>query len=266
MEKSIVLVGSDPEVFIRDLNTKEPRSIIGRLGGDKWNTMPISSEGHGVLEDNCSAEFNIPPSDNAEDFVKHTRFCMDWINQKMIKEHNSEVFNAASVIFSDEELEDPAAWVFGCEPDYNAYTGKQNPKPHADEPNLRSAGGHVHIGFKKNPTKQAAQKVIRAADIFLGVPSVLLDDDTRRRELYGKPGAFRYKSYGAEYRTLSNFWVFDDNLIKWVFNQVQTLVAYAHNKAVPANDECAARIQEAINTNNRRLASDIIRDFNIVMP
>lgn len=265
MEKKIVLCGADPEVFIRDLQTKEAKSIIGRLGGDKWNTKPISSEGHGVLEDNCSAEFNIPPAATADDFVKHIQYCMKWINGEMRKQ-NAEIFNAASVIFSDDELADPAAWVFGCEPDFNAYTGKQNPKPHSDEQNLRSAGGHVHIGFKDKPTKKEAQKVIRAADIFLGVPSVLLDDDTRRRELYGKPGAFRYKPYGAEYRTLSNFWVFDDNLTKWVFNQVQALVAYATEKAVPANDECAARVQEAINTNNRSLALSIVRDFNIVMP
>jgi hypothetical protein len=33
------------------------------------------------------------------------------------------------------------------------------------------------------------------------------DKDTERRKLYGKPGAFRPKPYGCEYRVLSNAWV-----------------------------------------------------------
>ncbi len=32
--------------------------------------------------------------------------------------------------------------------------------------------------------------------MILGLQSVLLDPDTRRRRMYGKAGAFRFKKYG----------------------------------------------------------------------
>ena len=44
-------------------------------------------------------------------------------------------------------------------------------------------------------------------DYTLGLDSLLLDSDTRRRSMYGRAGSFRFKEYGIEYRTLSNFWI-----------------------------------------------------------
>ncbi len=47
-------------------------------------------------------------------------------------------------------------------------------------------------------------------DIFMGIPSVLLDNDAtsnQRRSLYGQSGSHRPKDYGVEYRALGNFWV-----------------------------------------------------------
>jgi hypothetical protein len=39
----------------------------------------------------------------------------------------------------------------------------------------------------------------------------------KRRGLYGKRGAYRPKSYGVEYRTLSNFWVGHPALCDWAW-------------------------------------------------
>ena len=89
-----------------------------------------------------------------------------------------------------------------------------NPKPTCEDKNLRSCGGHVHVGTKHDPIH-----VVKAMDIYLGVPSLKLDPDKQRRKLYGKAGAFRFKSYGVEYRTLSNFWIWSKELQEWVFKQ-----------------------------------------------
>ena len=92
----------------------------------------------------------------------------------------------------------PEAQMFGCEPDFDAWRECVNEKPCADDKNLRSAGGHIHVGSDLAISNPVA--VIRAMDLFLGVPSTQLDAGTLRRELYGKAGCFRAKSYGAEYQ------------------------------------------------------------------
>ena len=58
----------------------------------------------------------------------------------------------------------------------------------------------------------------RQLDISLFLPSLLFDDDTERRKLYGFPGSFRPKQYGVEYRPLSNKWLRNEVLMTWVFN------------------------------------------------
>jgi len=48
--------------------------------------------------------------------------------------------------------------------------------------------------------------LIKLLDIILGITSVLMDNRTNkeRRKMYGKAGDYRLKSYGIEYRVLSN--------------------------------------------------------------
>lgn len=258
-----LLIGADPELFIRHSKTKMPMSIIGRLGGTK-NEARWISKGHGVLEDNCAAEFNIPPAKECAAFIKSIRHCISFIGQEAEK-HGAEVFDAASVEMPVEELENPAAWEFGCEPDYNAYTGDKNLKPSADNPTLRSAGGHVHVGFKKNPTEAEQNNVGRWMDMYVGLCSTVLDPDKKRKLLYGKAGAIRYKPYGVEYRTPSNFWIWDDKLISLVFNNTKLAVNMASKSVlVPESDLCM-HIQHVINTADVKGALDIMGKHNVPM-
>jgi hypothetical protein len=92
---------------------------------------------------------------------------------------------------------------------------------------MRTAAGHVHIGWKRSNNKidlrhfEASRLLVKQLDYMLGVPSVLLDKVCARRMMYGSAGAFRPKKYGAEYRVLSNFWLEDKALMKWVFDSTQ---------------------------------------------
>ena len=98
-------------------------------------------------------------------------------------------------------------------------------------------------------------------DFYLGLPSLLFDADTRRREMYGKAGCFRPKPYGAEYRTLSNAWLKSEELIRWVHRQVKTgmeNVISGRHLSQEFGD-----VSEIINTSNVEAANAIIKAANI---
>ena len=237
------LIGADPEFFIKK-KYGGYASAVGLIGGSKWEPKKIDEDGHAILEDNVAVEFNIKPASSFDEFRSSIHKVLDHIRGIL---PGYEFSKESAVSFPQEELMTPEAQMFGCEPDFDAWRECVNEKPCADDKNLRSAGGHIHIGSDLAINNPVA--VIRAMDLFLGVPSTQLDAGTLRRELYGKAGCFRAKSYGAEYRTLSNFWIFDDSLIQWAFDGTQRALEFVE-KGNTIDVADGYRIQRCINTNN----------------
>lgn len=224
-----IKLGADPELFLQNGDGKFI-SAIDLIGGSKESPLPIDGEGNAIQEDNVSVEFNIPPCTTKDSFIHNINKTLSHIEGLMqAKGLSLSIIPAAS--FDWDQLQDPRAMHFGCEPDFNAWSGEKNPKPHSDDLTLRSCGGHIHVGFD-NVTQQKQMNLIRAMDIFLGVPSINFDDGDMRRELYGKPGAFRPKSYGVEYRTLSNFWIKSKELQEWAYDQTMKAVAFLNGGGV----------------------------------
>jgi len=169
-------LGSDPEFFITDKQGRL-KSIIGLLGGTKEEPRWIDDFGEfKVQEDNVAAEYNIPASFTREQFIEHILWPQTVI-AKLIGTDKYKVSNLASASFPEEELLDPKALEFGCDPDYNAWTGQINDKPECTDLTFRTAGGHVHIGLE-DKTPNNIIKTIRNMDKYLGVWSVLVDKDT----------------------------------------------------------------------------------------
>lgn len=237
------LIGADPEFFIKK-KYGGYASAVGLIGGSKWEPKKIDEDGHAILEDNVAVEFNIKPASSFEEFRSSIHKVLDHIRGIL---PGYEFSKESAVSFPQEELMTPEAQMFGCEPDFDAWRECVNEKPCADDKNLRSAGGHIHVGSDLAINNPVA--VIRAMDLFLGVPSTQLDAGTLRRELYGKAGCFRAKSYGVEYRTLSNFWIFDDSLIQWAFEGTQRALEFVE-KGNTIDVADGYRIQRCINTNN----------------
>ena len=237
------LIGADPEFFIKK-KYGGYTSAVGLIGGSKWEPKKIDEDGHAILEDNVAVEFNIKPASSFDEFRSSIHKVLDHIRGIL---PGYEFSKESAVSFPQEELMTPEAQMFGCEPDFDAWRECVNEKPCAEDKNLRSAGGHIHVGSDLAINNPVA--VIRAMDLFLGVPSTQLDAGTLRRELYGKAGCFRAKSYGAEYRTLSNFWIFDDSLIQWAFNGTQRALEFVE-KGNTIDVADGYRIQRCINTNN----------------
>lgn len=254
-------LGADPEMFMAD-NVGALKASCGKIGGTKAQPQPLGiGDGFAIQEDNVAIEFNIPPARSAQEFVENLRKAVTEIAGGIKLMYNYEIVNLSAASFPAEELTSDAAKEFGCDPDFNAWTGSKNPRPKAADPNLRSCGGHVHVGYDTTKAAFDQAALIRAMDLYLGVPSVLMDNGELRKQLYGKAGAHRCKPYGVEYRTMSNFWVFDDKLIEWVWNNTGRAINAVVSRSVEVDSQEA--IRTAIDDNNKELAEKLVKVYNL---
>lgn len=255
----ISTIGADPETFLFDAVANKYISSVGLIGGSKDVPRPIDEEGNAVQEDNVTVEFNTPPCKTAAEFKKHIKFNLDWIRTRAA-ELGLTVAIKPSARFDDDQLQTEAAQEFGCLPDYNAWTGgRQNPRPKAEDSNLRSCGGHIHIA---NDHGLDILEIIKAMDLFVGCLMLEFDEDKGRRELYGKAGAFRKKSYGVEYRTASNAWIESDERIQWVWDQTDKALDFVMRGNSFTFDQ-AQMIQDCINNSDMNLLDQLKKEFNL---
>ena len=216
-------VGCDPEVFVRNPNNGQFVNAHNMIPGDKKNPHKVPFGA--VQVDGMALEFNIEPAETSGQFLHNVKSVYNTL-QGMVPGY--ELVNVPTAEFGAEYMavQPEESLELGCEPDYNAYTGLENPRPNAKN-TFRTASGHVHIGWTEgaeplDPAHFAdCIEVVKQLDWSLGLMSRLWDPDEKRRSMYGDLGAFRPKSYGVEYRTMSNAWLNDDALIEYIFDQVQ---------------------------------------------
>lgn len=260
MRPSNLLIGIDPELFLYDPKEQVFRSVIGRVGGTKEKPLDIGN-GCAVQEDNMAVEFNTPATSVQSTFTENISYVQGWLDGHLAGQGLQLAGNAVAR-FPLIDYDNEKAWEFGCDPDFNAVTGEENPKPKAADKYMRTAGGHLHFGYD-NPDNITNRKLMLIADLVLGVPSVLLDKDTERRELYGKASAHRIKPYGAEYRTLSNFWVQSKELQEWAFTNSMRVFEMLDDfdKVMAGNTLVMATA--AINNCDKKLASFLARRYSL---
>lgn len=204
--------GADPEMFIA--RGGKPVSAYGLIPGTK--AAPHKVANGAVQIDGMALEFNIDPAEDEERFFLNLDRVMDQILGMVpgYQLHNSCVADFGLEYIQAQPKE---ASELGCSPDYNAYTMAANPRPEGETP-FRTAAGHLHIGWTHGMDPMdpdhfnACARLTKQLDRFVGVPSILMDRGdaaVKRRQLYGKAGAFRPTHFGVEYRVLSNFWVLD---------------------------------------------------------
>ena len=247
-------LGSDPEVFL--LTNHKPKAVCGLIGADKWNPLQVEGmpQGYTCQEDNVALEFGVPPVATCAEFVEHIQA----VQKAFLKRYKGFTFSKLScMVFPPSEMKHPMSRVFGCEPDFNAWTGEENKKPKPPIKNMRSAGGHIHV-----ETTLEKNHVVQAMDLFLTVPSLFMDKGEDRRKLYGKAGACRYKPYGVEHRVLSSFWIFKKPYIEWVWRNTERALEFV-DKGYGFNAIEAQFIQDTINTSNKAYAQLLVDSFGL---
>lgn len=254
------LIGCDPEIFLADA-AGALISAVNRVGGSKETPMPLPALGDGfaVQEDNVAVEFNIKPAGDAEEFKSSIKKTVDLLST-LVGHQGLHFVNLSAASFPEDQLNTPQARMFGCDPDYDVWARAKNPRPESRDKNLRSCGGHVHVGYEFADQEQKAL-MVKAMDLYLAVPSVFMDTGELRKELYGKAGAFRFKPYGLEYRTLSNYWIFNDRLIEWVWKQTDRALDAVLSGIDLDNEK--DNILQAINKNDKVMAGLLVKKYNL---
>jgi hypothetical protein len=254
-------IGTDAELFLASTEN-EIISAEGIIPGTKHEPFQFSERNRyfAVSLDNILAEFCIPPSKSESEWLQNIKTSMDYVNFLASKENCKAVAVPAARV-DKKYLQTPNARLFGCESDYNVWIRAVNPKPKAAG-NLRSGGFHVHLGYEQ-PETSVTEAWIKTMDLFVGVPSVLQEPSNERKSLYGKAGAFRFKDYGAEYRTISNYILQSEELTKWIFRATQNAIDFVNAHDVTILDEYMEQIVDAINNNNSLTAQTLINQFNL---
>jgi hypothetical protein len=230
-----ISVGADVEFFLKEKDSGKLVSAYGIVPGTKDAPYPVPKGA--VQVDGMAVEFNINPAFSAEEFLDNVNTVMAWLKDFL---PNYDFVISPVAEFGKELIESQPkiARELGCMADYDAYTGKKFPSPNSDV-DFRTAAGHIHIGWTNDAegwTKhvdplnathfEACQWLTLSLDQHVGMVSTLMcgrdnyEAEKKRRSLYGKPGAFRPKSYGVEYRTPSNSWVKEDRWVLWVYESV----------------------------------------------
>ena len=218
-------LGCDPEFFLRDGDTVIP--AYGTIPGTK--DKPHETE-HGAIQvDGLALEMNTKPvslGNNGAEFDAAVANSIADLTRaaKTAVGRSANLYRGSSVGFTTEQMDalPEDAKKLGCDPDWNAYTLQINPSPDATL-DFRAAGGHIHLGWSSDQPVEDPEyiemcaEIVKVMDLFIGLPLAAADPDTRRRQMYGKAGAFRPKSYGVEYRTPSNIWTFNSTGRKGVF-------------------------------------------------
>ena len=230
-KSQVPTIGADPEVFLTDeleLADRAPDDLViddplllhvadekgaiipavGYIKGTKYEpfTPPDAPAGFGLQEDNVMLEFNIPPCSHERDFANHIEMGMGYLWKHIPKGYG--ISDKPAHKFTSTQLDSPQAKAIGCAIDFDAYEGGRPRNNHPVLSNLRTCGGHIHIGGDFNcPEFVVALFCDAVLGIILGLNALDTKGAADRKRWYGQAGIYRPTTYGIEYRTPSNLWI-----------------------------------------------------------
>lgn len=215
------LIGADPEFFVKD---RSGTIISGHIFNCGTKILPLPTK-HGFVQvDGLALEANIHPAETKEQFVSGILGVISDLTE-IVKTRKCSIIAQPVAEFTPAFMKKlpPTVRALGCNPDFNAYTLDMNEPPDSYVP-FRTGAGHIHVGWtEQEDTGSFAHfkncaNLARQMDYFVGLRTLKFDPDNRRRELYGKAGAFRPKHYGMEYRVPSSAWCASPELMGEIYD------------------------------------------------
>ena len=217
-------VGSDMEVFLAN-DGGDVVPCVGLFEGTKnkpWRP-PGMGLGYAIQEDNVMCEFNVPPVKSAIDGLNVMLRGRRMVEKQAALHGLHPIWGQTDYRFPKAALTSEQAQTIGCEADYNAYEGGAARNNLPDLTDWRSCGGHIHLGGDfKCPDFVAAL----FAELFISVGTKTPCGNGHRAKWYGRPGIYRPKPYGIEYRTPTNVWVQSEDVIHLTYHQALMCANY----------------------------------------
>lgn len=221
-------MGGDPEFFIANKRGKVLNA--DRFFPGKENPLHV-----GCVDSKCrlffdgiQGEMSYAPATCRETVIARIKAILMEAQRIAKNDHHILLKPSSKIDRKIIENAHPEARIFGCLPDFNAYTRATNTcEMDASRHPFRYAGGHLHFGIspgaERDPKSSEYKgessiindpsmhlRVIKMMDLFISAVTLPLDNapgSKRRRTKYGKAGCFRPTPYGVEYRTPSCWWI-----------------------------------------------------------
>lgn len=121
---------------------------------------------------------------------------------------------------------------------------------------------HIHCGYE-NPNVDQTLEMLQYFELYLGIPSVIIDTDMRRRTLYGKAGCFRLTAYGFEYRVLSSAMYATPELCGFIYDQCMKAIEAFNQRKIEFTDDFKKKIRTTIDSGDTEGAKNIVKQYNI---
>lgn len=261
-------IGHDCEFQLRRVKDNAIVSAIPVLKNTKENKINLG-DGFYCFADNVNFEVNVPPATSKAEFLKNRTTLIQKVKDYLNGEYELAV--KASHHFTPEECSHPEAIRAGCSPEFDARLLEMCYPPELGETTLRSCAGHIHTGRKDYQKCQESDflidpmskvKVVLMSDLFVALPSVILDntpEGKERKKLYGRNSRHRPTPFGVELRQMSNFWFAKEELADLIYDLVIIAVDAAYNDIEIKIDESA--VVKAIDENDSALAAKLISQF-----
>lgn len=220
-------IGTDPEFLLsKDGKYRSAIGIVPKRAEDEFGN-PLPQD---FYYDNVLAECTVKPAKTKEEFIENIR--------NTLKKYSKIVYPyillpQAAQEYPKNQLRHTDAKTVGCRPENCAYAMSVVPLPieQFKEGQLRTAGGHVHLGSTLIKTDYEALAAIRMMDLFVGTVSIFIDHDKTspiRKSLYGKSGRYRKTSYGCEYRSIGNFWLASPKLTGLIYDLSKFVIEFLY--------------------------------------
>lgn len=265
IDSAKLLIGTDFEMFVKNGQGKFV-SAIPFIEGTKDEPQHVSEKGHMIQHDGVLAEFNTPPVSIAdrEEMWNNIQFVLEEGAKRL--PDNLKLECCTNGNYEESELEHPEAKIAGCSASFCAWKGGDlAPKADFGQTNDRCAGFHLHFS-QPGLDVQSGMRLIRLLDVYVGLPLLFIDDDKKRRLLYGRAGDFRFKDYGncsgVEYRVVSNVVIKNKEVFDYVWNGIKRAIS-EFNKDTDFL-QYTERIEEAINNYNLEQAEQLCEEFEVV--
>ena len=249
----LIALGSDPEVILtKDGIPHSSESVISEV---------ITFEkGFKIHRDNILLEFNIPPAYTQEQWVSYNSIMIDRIKTLIRPKRLVELSTKIDAIF-EKGIDTEFALQIGCSEDYSIYPHYKPPQKFYS--GYRCAGGHVHLGFDSPVSEEYKIKLLSRLDLYLSIPALFKESNNSRRKMYGEAGTYRQSNDKTrlEYRTPSNWWLFDTLDMKWMYDRIHYVVE--NLDSLKYNVEDSFVIQTTINTRDLGFADQLFKDYDL---